>query len=178
MLYTQLAALALTAATLVASGCGGSSKTTSATTSAAPAASTAPATTEASSSTTASGAPLTRAELIAKAEPICTRTAVELKATSALTNEELVRALHQAAAYNQAEAIELGKLIPPSSMTNDWKQIVTGMHTYSKAVTKVANSIAANNPTATKALLEAARADHKRVLAITTRNGFKACAAP
>jgi hypothetical protein len=172
MLHTQLAALALTAATLAASGCGGSSKTES-TTSAASA--TTPATT--ASTKTASGTALTRAELIAKAEPICARANAELSSTTVRSGSEFARALPQAAAYERAEATELSKLAPPGTMAVDWEQIVAGIRAFAEDTAKVGEYIQSKNPTAATTLYAAAKKDHEHVAAIFKGDGFKECAA-
>ena len=69
MLHSQLAALALAATTLAVSGCGGSSKTEPAKTTAS---------TTSGTAKTESGAPLTRAEFIARGEAICAHANAEL----------------------------------------------------------------------------------------------------
>lgn len=177
MQHTRLAALALAAAILTVSGCGGSSKTSSTTTAAS---TTAPATTAstttATSTKTATGPPLTRIELIAKAEPICARANAELNSTTIKSRAELARALPQAAAYDQVEATELSNLVPPASMASDWKQIIAGLQTFGDDTDKAGEDLESGSSEAAGSVYAAAKKGHEQLVAIAKRDGFKQCA--
>jgi hypothetical protein len=95
MTRTRLTALALAATTLLAPGCGGSSK------------------------------PLTRAQLIARADPIC-RTVVEKVNYGALTPIRIVRFAARLAAIERRAYEQLAQLTPPASLADDWQLIVDG----------------------------------------------------
>jgi hypothetical protein len=69
--------------------------------------------------------PLGRAQLIAKAEPIC-RTVVDTIDYSALTQAKIVSLASRLAAVEEHAAQELAKLIPPPSMFAEWQVIVDG----------------------------------------------------
>ncbi len=119
MLHARVATLAAAIALAVA-GCG-SAKTQSQ--------STATATTTAAV-TIATGTPLTRAQLLAKADVICERANTKLKTMSARTIPAYVRLLPQMALYYNSEAESLSALVPPASMEPAWKQIVNDVHLY------------------------------------------------
>ncbi len=177
MLHAQLVALALAATTLLASGCGGSSKTTSST-----AAVTAPATVATPTPTAtatpikfASGRPLTRAKWIAEGDAICAHTDRRLAAISVTSTRELVHALPQAAAYEKAEVRDLSKLVPPASMAGDWAQIVNDLQIFAEDSIKIAQYAEVKNASAGVPLVHAQNNIHKQMAAVARRDGFKQC---
>jgi hypothetical protein len=177
MLHAQLGALALAATALVASGCGGSSKSGTTHTVVATAA-----TTTANSSTVptagekvAAGKPLTRAELVARANAICGSTHTKLSAISVKTGEQFTRVLPQIAIYDSVEFKELRKLTPPASMAHEWARIVGGVHLYSEYVNRIANYAQANNSTSAAPLFRAANALHRQLVALAAHNGIRHC---
>ncbi len=152
MLHSHLGALALMAVAIATSGCGGSSSKT-ATTAAASSSQTSstqtPAdqtsSTQTSSTQTsaaplvgvttvhvASGTPLTRSALIAKADAICARTNIEIKAISVGNLTEFRRELPQAAIYYNAETNKLIKLVPPASLAHDWLTLIKSAQLFSE----------------------------------------------
>jgi hypothetical protein len=146
MLRTQLAALA--AISLAVSGCGGSSKT----------------------------GPLTRAELIAKADAICARFHTELHAHGSKTPQELARNVPLLASYEQTAGAELRKLTAPASMANDWKQIVDSVQTLANDTAKVAPYAKENKLQAAQSLISEGQQVQQQALAMAKRDGFNQCA--
>jgi len=135
-----LAALVLAATTLIASGCGGSSKSsdtsTAASTPAQTTASSATGTTTAATNTTpttpavhvtvATGTPLTLAAWKAKADAICARTSAQLAANPVKgTTKTFAIVIPQVAADERAEVNELAKLVPPASKKQAWQTMLT-----------------------------------------------------
>jgi hypothetical protein len=163
MSRTRLAALALAATTLAASGCGGTTKSSS---QAAP-----PAQAESHTQT----GPLTRTELIAKADAICSRVNAQLASTAIRSTHDYARLLPQVAAYEQTELAELGKLTPPASMASDWQQILASTRTLAGDTAKIAEYAKSNNLKAARALLTTATTAQQQMLATAKRNGFKDC---
>jgi hypothetical protein len=181
MLHIQLAALALVGVALVASGCGGSSKTAESTTTAATA-STAAATSTTAVATQptttvqlATGRPLTRAQWIAKAEAICTRTNSNISATTAQTPKEFGRAFPQIAIYEHIESQELSKLVPPASKTRDWAQIVNNLQIVSEESNVIATDFQAQNYKAGVPVLKAAEDLHQELNETAKHDGFNEC---
>jgi hypothetical protein len=69
---------------------------------------------------------LTRAELLKKSDAICRRVAEKPDRTYVFTQgvEQYARVLLSLAAYERAAFRELEKLIPPTPMAGQWKQIL------------------------------------------------------
>jgi hypothetical protein len=95
---TILAASALAAASLFAAACGSSSS---------------------------SDKPLSQAQLIAKADPIC-RTVVRTVRYEQLTPIEIVRFASRLADVEERAYTQLSKLTPPASFADDWQFILDG----------------------------------------------------
>jgi hypothetical protein len=176
MLRTQFAAFALAAAALATSGCG-SSKAGSATTGTATTTTTTTTTSSTSTSpaTFATGKPLTRAQLIARGDAICASTNAKFAAIIAKTRPEFVHLLPQAAVYLGTEAEGLSRLVPPTSMSGDWTQIVNNIHFASEYVTRVARYFQEKQEKAANQLYEKANKLNSQSEAIAKGDGFKHC---
>jgi hypothetical protein len=182
VLLAQIAALVLAAGAFAVSGCGGSSTTNTAQTVAT--ATQATATTSSHTVTApppptvklATGTPLTRAQLRAKAEVVCKRLNAQLAVTSVKTLKELGRALPQAAADEHAEFAQLIKLVPPSSMTNEWQQFLGGTKEWAENSAKLAVSARTRQLSLSAPLLLETRAIHEHVAHLAKQAGFKECA--
>jgi hypothetical protein len=120
MSRTCLAVVALTAGTLIAAGCGGSSKSSSH-----------PASAQSSTSAavTAPAGALTRAQLIARGNAICYRLNVRRTSITIRKRQDYEALVPALAGEELAAAVEMGKLTPPPSMAHDWQQMITGAHT-------------------------------------------------
>jgi hypothetical protein len=191
MLHMQLAALALVATSLAASGCGGSSKTETATSAATPTATTST-TTDVASTTSplppatpvkvATGKPLTRAQLIAKADAICARTNVKVDAVStrvdaptSVVKKEIAQGFPRVAIYERRETNELIKLVPPASMAHDWGLIISDFHRYVEYADAAARYAEAKNLKAVVPLIKPGEKVHEHLNAVAKRAGFKYC---
>lgn len=184
MLHVCLTALLLTMITLVASGCGGSSKA-EVTTSASSTTTTTTASTSAVTPTPtpkvavvrlASGTPLTRAEWIKKGEAVCAKLNAQLAANTIRTPSDFARVLPQAAAYERAEFNSLVKLAPPASMSKDWQHFLTATEEWAENSLKVANLATPGNFNINTPLAVATKNIHEHLAAIAKRDGFKECA--
>jgi hypothetical protein len=136
--------------------------------------------TTAAASTTNTSAPspsgaLTRAELIAKADAICAGANARFGSLKVTSTAELGHALAQEGAFNRVQAVELSKLIPPASMSSDWKLIVDGVRRLGSYATKLSTYTLTNNSTAGPPLLLASSRDRNHILAIAKRDGFREC---
>jgi hypothetical protein len=132
MLHSQLAALALAATTLAASGCGGSSKT-------GPTGATAASTTTTTTTKAASGKPVTPADsiLIAKAGAICKRITAQSASLNFRTRQAIARSIPQFASYQQAALAELRKLVPSASLAHEWQQFEASAHALASDTTRI-----------------------------------------
>jgi ABC-type Fe3+-hydroxamate transport system substrate-binding protein len=189
MSHTQLAALALAAASLALCGCGGSSKTTVSTAASSAAATTATTTTIASTSLPAAttvkvavGAPLTRAQLLAKGDAICARINVQVdkvttQASSSpnVSRQEFYEGIPKVARDYATEANELSKLVPPASLAHNWETILSDLHRYVQYEDLAAHEAEVKDAKAIVALIAPAEAIHAKLDAIAKRDGFRYC---
>jgi ABC-type dipeptide/oligopeptide/nickel transport system ATPase component len=145
MTRTRLAALALTGAALGASGCGKSAK------------------------------PLTRAQLIAKADVVCRRINRKLSSITIKSQQDIARVAPKLAAYEQEALTDLTKLVPPMALANDWKEIVAGAQTLADNVAKLGEYAKSNNIKAARPLIASSSKIQQRIQAIAKRDGFQDC---
>lgn len=149
-----LAALALAATVLAASGCGESTGTTK---------------------------PLTRAELIVRGDAICRRINARLAATTVGKGGGFGQLMPPLAAYEHAAVLEMRKLTPPASMADGWGQVIGGAQMLADATAKIGEYAKANNNTLpttppTRAAFTAAGAGTRQMIAAAHREGFDDCA--
>lgn len=142
---TRLAAVALAATTLALAGCGSSSK------------------------------PLTRAELTAKANAICKSVTAKLASKTISTQQDIARIAPELAGFEQSALAELGKLVPPAELANDWKQFVAGAQTLADNTAKLGEYAKANNLKAAKGLITSSQAIQQQMVATAKRDGLKSC---
>jgi hypothetical protein len=147
---TQLAALALAATTLAASGCGGSSKATTSS--------------------------LSRSELIAKADAICARVHAEYHANGYTTSQSIAHLAPLVAGDEQTGVDELRALHAPASMVSDWNMIVDVDQIVADNTAKLGQYAKENNLKAATPLYTANLKRQKEALTAAARDGFKECA--
>jgi soluble cytochrome b562 len=143
-----LVAIALVAATVVAAGCGSSSK------------------------------PLTRAELTAKADTICKKVTVKLQTATkkgVSTVQQIAHLAPELASFEETALVELGKLIPPAELESDWKTFISGAQTLAENTSKLGEYAKANNLKNAKALIKSSTTTQQRMVTIAKRDGLKEC---
>jgi len=170
MLRIQTFALIAMIGLPVISGCG-SSKTESASNSASTAAKV-PAT---ANVPIATGKPLTRAQLIAQGDAICASAKAKVKTLGGNSNAEVINLLPQAAIYYNAEAENLSKLVPPASLSRDWKKIVDDMESVSQYTNGTARYAKEKQEKTAARLYNQGLKVREHALAIAARDGFKDC---
>jgi hypothetical protein len=144
-------ALTIAAATLLASGCGGSS---------------------------GSSRSLTRAELTAKANAICRRVNARLTSSLLRNPQELARIAPRMVTFEQTALTELTNLNPPASLANDWQQIVAGAETLVEDTARYSEDARTNDLKGVHDLVGSAEKTQRRIGAIATHDGFSDCAGP
>ncbi len=142
----RLTAIALVTAMLAVAGCGGSSSK-----------------------------PLTRAELTAKADAICKTVGAKLATKTIKTQQDIARVAPELAGFEQSALAELGKLVPPATLANDWKQFVAGAQTLAENTAKLGEYAKASNLKAAKGLITSSEAVQLRMMAIAKRDGLTNC---
>jgi hypothetical protein len=120
--------------------------------------------------------PLTRSQLIAKADPICARVNAKFKTITDNTQAELADVAPGIAAAEQQAATELANLTPPSSMAKNWTVIVNDFQIVAADVRKLSEDAKANNVKGeTPSIASLTTAQHERAVA-AGHSGFKDCA--
>ncbi|HEX4838213.1 MAG TPA: hypothetical protein VFV03_06800 [Solirubrobacteraceae bacterium] len=148
MRHTLIAALALTATALAASGCGESS-----------------------------GQSQAGAALIAQADAICRRVHNELVSIRPETQSETARLGAKVTAYERAAVAAMRRLVPPASLAGDWKEIVAGAQTLADDAAKITAYARASKleTKAARALISESRTLRNHLLTVATRDNFKDC---
>src|SRR3984957_2519944 len=133
-----------------------------------------------SSSTT-----LTRAELVSHADPICKqvstrRTAAneELRkagATSAKGLALLARVAPGVAAFEHQAIDRLRTLKPPTTLTNDWQQLLSGMQTLADDAGQIGEEAKAKKLKKIEAITSSGRSVRQQLTTIADRDGFVYC---
>lgn len=119
---------------------------------------------------------LTRAELIAKADTICKNLHAKIHANGSSTSQEIIRKVPQNASYEQTALSELRKLQPPTSIANDWKQILNGNQVLADDTVKLGRTAAEGHIQLAKPLISAAQRVQQQVLLTAKHDGFDDCA--
>jgi hypothetical protein len=123
--------------------------------------------------------PLTRAQLTSRANTICRGVKAKLEAASkgqsANTPQQIERLTAKLSGFEQTALAELGKLVPPRALEDDWKRFVAGAGTLAEYTAKVGEYAAAKNTTATKRVIVSAESTQKQLAAVAGRMGLKDC---
>lgn len=172
---THHVALVLAASLFACSGCGSNAKSTQSTSATAPQTTTGEATRPSPVSTKSSG-PLTRTELIIKADAICYGINAKRATIKYSTPADYIRLLMPFAEYQSAAVTRLSKLIPPPSMEHSWRKIVAGARTVADITGVAIQYVRANKLDSTHPLeVKLARA-RTEMTSLAKREGFKDCA--
>jgi hypothetical protein len=177
----RLSVLVPIVAVLAVTGCGSSSKAGSSASStnaeSTSAGTTATASTTPVSTTGGSGPPLSRSELVARADAICKPLNTELVSSKykVKTLQDIARIAPQRAAAEQTALSVLSKLTPPSSMAQDYQKMLVARQTVIEDIRKLGEDAAANNMKAATPLYTSSATVIRHMGATATRNGFKYC---
>jgi hypothetical protein len=184
VLLAHLTGAAFAVVVLATTGCGNSSKTSTATaasatttattTSSTPTAST-PTTTTISPVVIATGKPLTHAQWLAKGDAICARLNTQLAANGVKSLNEFARVLPEVAAYEHTELTQLVKLVPPPSQREDWQKFLNETREWAENSAKLGQSAQTTQFTLTEPLVVTTRKLHERLARVAKREGFKEC---
>jgi hypothetical protein len=170
---TRIASLALAVAALAASGCGGS-KSSGKTASASQARSSSGQAQSSNHGGSPTG-PLTRAELIARADAICASVNARRASLKRLSHGYVAK-LPWLASYEHAAFAQLGRLIPPVSMAGDWRQIVVVAQTVTADTAKIGEYAKSNSVNAARPLFGQVGEAQERMLTTARHAGFRDCA--
>jgi hypothetical protein len=128
---------------------------------------------------------LTRAELVAHADPICKQVSVkrtaandELRTAGATSTKGLALLARVAPgiATDEHQAIEkLRSLKAPTALGNDWQQLLAGMQTLADDAAQIGAEANAKQLKKVEAITSSARALREQLTTIASRDGFTYC---
>jgi C4-dicarboxylate-specific signal transduction histidine kinase len=167
---TSMATLALTSM-LVVSSCGGSSRPSQQPTTPAN-----PTTKTATAQQAAQSKSLTRAQLTARVNAVCKRTAARRNPLKIRSQAEFAVVIPQVAAFQRTMAAELGKLSPPAALATEWNQFVAYARTLADSATKVGEELQTNRFDANQPAYTSFARTRLQLRALAKRDGFRACA--
>jgi hypothetical protein len=171
MLHAQLTALVLAAATFAASGCGGSSNTTS---TASTSAEQTP-TTAAQTQPVYTGPRLTRAELIAKADLICARVNAVRASNKITSKQSLAESAAKLSGAEQIALEEMSKLTPPVSLESTWNSMITGYKATATDIAKIKQAVSDGDTHEIRPLLTRSTVALHQTITEAKSAGFKDC---
>ncbi|HEX5309928.1 MAG TPA: hypothetical protein VFW38_12715 [Solirubrobacteraceae bacterium] len=123
--------------------------------------------------------PLTRAQLVEKANSICRRVATKIEATSkgekTNTAQQLARLAGKLAGFEQSALGELSKLTPPAALETDWKRFLGGAQSLAEDTATLSETVTAKDKAAANRAVTSAETTQKQMAAIAKRNGIKDC---
>jgi hypothetical protein len=122
-----------------------------------------------------SAKPLTRAELVSKANVICKTVTAEFATKSAHSVKDIARVAPELASFEQKALSELSKLVPPADLESDWKQFVAGAEMLAENTSKLGEYAKANNLKAAGVLITSSETTQQQMRAIAKRNGLTEC---
>ncbi len=122
-----------------------------------------------------SAAPLTRAELISKADTICKRVSGKLTTKTITSVKDVARTAPQLAAVEQEALNELSKLEPPASIENDWKTFIAGAQRLAENTSKLGEYAKANTLKGSAGLIASSEQTIKQMTAIARKYGISSC---
>jgi ABC-type enterochelin transport system substrate-binding protein len=126
-----------------------------------------------------------RAELVAKADPICKQVSVRRKAanealskaggTSPKGLQLLARLAPGVAAYELQAVDRLQTLKAPSSLEQEWQHLLAGMHQLAEDAAQIGTQAKANKLKKVESITSSARALRQQLATIASRDGFTYC---
>lgn len=161
--YRRTVIIALAATALAASGCGSSSSSSNGGS-------------NNNSGNTGASKPLTRAELVAKADAICKSINARLNATGASSNKGGAQVFLRLAAFEQTALAELEKFNPPAVLAGDWRQIVASGRTLAADTAKYSEYTKLKNPTAAQSVVVSGDKIRQQASTMARSDGFNDCA--
>ena len=127
----------------------------------------------------ASPKPLTRAQLVEKADSICHRVAAKLetvnKGKSISTQQQIIHVVRELAGVEQSALHELSQLVPPARLQAEWNAFLSSAQSLGEDTAAFSESASSKDAAAAKRTLASAEATQRQMAAIAKRNGFKDC---
>lgn len=123
-----------------------------------------------------SAQPLTRKQLVAKANAVCSTLHKKMKEVGPANSPgELAHVAEKLAGYEQQQIEAMRKLTPPKQLASDWKQMIEGAEELSESIATLSSALQAKKKKQAEEALKQTATVEKRVTAIAKRDGFTAC---
>jgi hypothetical protein len=120
--------------------------------------------------------PLSRQELIAKADLICRRVNAKRARTKYASAADYARLVPALAEYQQAAVAAMRELVAPASMRSSWNQMVSDAQQFADSVVKFGEYAKANKLREVTSVSIAGMKANERLMALAKRKGFVDCA--
>lgn len=125
-----------------------------------------------------SAKPLTRAELTVKANAICKTVNTKLLVSTKRggnNRQALARITSELASFEQSALAELSKLVPPTALEVEWKQLIAGAETLAENTARLGEYAKQNNLKGVHQLIASTEVVQHRMEATAKRLGLVAC---
>jgi hypothetical protein len=132
-----------------------------------------------------SGSSPTRQSFVAQADPICKQVSIVRSSANAAVNHVspstvkelsvLARVAPSVASDEQQAVAKLRTLTPPSSLSGDWRTLLTGMQQLAGDAAQIGAGAKAQNFSEVKSITDSGRQLRQQLTASATRDGFAYC---
>jgi hypothetical protein len=123
-----------------------------------------------------SAQPLTRAQLVSRADAICTEVHTKMKtAGSASSPKQFVHLARKLAGFQQQELEQMQKLTPPASLASDWKKILESAEEITEHVGTLSTDVETKKDKQASEALKQISAIQQRVAVVVRRDGLTSC---
>lgn len=120
--------------------------------------------------------PLTRAQLVSKADKICAQVHDRVRAVGpAKTPQQLSVLAHKLAGFEQQQIESMRKLKPPASLASDWKQMVEGAQEIAEDAGTLSTDLQLKKEKQAGEALKQIGKVEQRLDPIVKRDGFSSC---
>jgi hypothetical protein len=120
--------------------------------------------------------PLTRAQLVSRANALCTHVHAEIKNIGpAKTPQELVRLTRKLAGFEQHALESMRSLQPPPALAADWKHMIEGAEEVAESAGTLSTDAQLKKEKAEREALEHIVHVEKNISPIVARDGFTNC---
>jgi hypothetical protein len=119
---------------------------------------------------------LSTTQLIAHGDAICRRLNAELAKAKAIDTQEILRVVPRNVSLERKSLEELSHLVPPASITTDWKRILGYRRSLANELVALLRRARQHDAAAVAALTASKKREHAALRETATRHGFKDCA--
>lgn len=120
--------------------------------------------------------PLTKMQLVSRANALCRDVQTKMKTVGPAKNVQgLASIAKKLAGFEQQQIESMRKLKAPSSMTSDWKQMIEGVEEVAEDAGTLSTDVQLKKDKAAGEALKQVGAVEKRLAPIVRRDGFTDC---